>query len=203
MDESIPRLWTARKWMDPVTEDPAVGATELWEIYNTTADAHPMHIHETVFEVVNREGLALIGDEVVHPIRAGRHNLSARALGNGLQGHGRRLSRPGDPRQGPVQHPGPVRLALSHRGARGQRDDAPYRIGASAGGSPGSMKRRMGYLVDPDFISTRDEYAGGPQAAGLVLPAAISSVLHLPLRASSTPQEWAPGRRTTLGGLAT
>jgi FtsP/CotA-like multicopper oxidase with cupredoxin domain len=46
-------------WMDPVTENPAVGATEVWEFYNTTGDAHPMHIHEVVFEVVNREGLVL------------------------------------------------------------------------------------------------------------------------------------------------
>jgi spore coat protein A len=43
--------------MDPVTENPAVGATELWEFYNATADAHPMHIHEIVFEVVNRQAI--------------------------------------------------------------------------------------------------------------------------------------------------
>ena len=48
--------------MEPVTENPAVGATEVWEIYNTTADAHPMHVHEVAFEVVNREGLVLDGD---------------------------------------------------------------------------------------------------------------------------------------------
>ena len=52
-------VWTAHEWMDPVTENPAVGATEIWEIYNTTADAHPMHIHEIAFEVVNRQGLVL------------------------------------------------------------------------------------------------------------------------------------------------
>jgi FtsP/CotA-like multicopper oxidase with cupredoxin domain len=57
-------------WMDPVTEDPAIGATEVWEFYNTTGDAHPMHIHEIVFEVVNREGLALDADgEVEEPIQ--------------------------------------------------------------------------------------------------------------------------------------
>ena len=56
-------VWTERMWMDPVTENPAVGATEVWEIYNTTADAHPMHIHEIAFEVVNREGLVSTGDE--------------------------------------------------------------------------------------------------------------------------------------------
>ncbi len=62
-------IWTERKWMDPVTENPAVGATELWEFYNTTADAHPMHIHEIAFEVVNREGLVLEEGEVVKPIQ--------------------------------------------------------------------------------------------------------------------------------------
>ena len=63
-------VWTQRKWMDPVTENPAVGATEVWEIYNTTADAHPMHIHEIAFEVVNREGLVLNAEgEVAEPIQ--------------------------------------------------------------------------------------------------------------------------------------
>ncbi len=43
------------KWMDPLTELPAVGATEMWEIYNFTADAHPIHLHLVEFQVVNRE----------------------------------------------------------------------------------------------------------------------------------------------------
>jgi spore coat protein A, manganese oxidase len=63
-------VWTERLWMAPVTENPAVGATEVWEFYNTTGDAHPMHIHEIVFEVVNREGLVLDSDgEVLQPIQ--------------------------------------------------------------------------------------------------------------------------------------
>jgi spore coat protein A len=41
--------------MDPITENPSVGVTEVWEIYNATVDAHPMHVHEVVFEVVNRQ----------------------------------------------------------------------------------------------------------------------------------------------------
>jgi spore coat protein A, manganese oxidase len=61
-----------RLWMDPVTENPAVGATEVWELYNTTGDAHPMHIHEIAFEVVGRQGfrldendeIELVGDPV-------------------------------------------------------------------------------------------------------------------------------------------
>jgi FtsP/CotA-like multicopper oxidase with cupredoxin domain len=64
-----PGVWTERKWMERVTENPDVGATEVWEFYNTTGDAHPMHIHEIVFEVVNREGLVVDhDDEVLEPI---------------------------------------------------------------------------------------------------------------------------------------
>jgi FtsP/CotA-like multicopper oxidase with cupredoxin domain len=52
-----PATWNALKWMDPVTENPAVGATEVWEFYNATIDAHPMHIHEVLFQVVNRQAI--------------------------------------------------------------------------------------------------------------------------------------------------
>jgi FtsP/CotA-like multicopper oxidase with cupredoxin domain len=50
-----PGVFTKRLWMEPVTENPAVGATEVWELYNTTRDAHPMHVHELVFEVIDRQ----------------------------------------------------------------------------------------------------------------------------------------------------
>ncbi len=42
-------------WADPITENPAVGATEVWEMYNFTEDAHPIHIHEVHFQVVDRQ----------------------------------------------------------------------------------------------------------------------------------------------------
>jgi spore coat protein A, manganese oxidase len=42
-------------WMAPVTENPAPGATEIWEIHNFTEDAHPIHIHVVQFEIVSRE----------------------------------------------------------------------------------------------------------------------------------------------------
>ena len=51
-----------KMWADPVSENPQVGDTEVWELYNLTADAHPMHVHETVFEVVDRQGLVLDHD---------------------------------------------------------------------------------------------------------------------------------------------
>jgi FtsP/CotA-like multicopper oxidase with cupredoxin domain len=46
-----------KMWADPVTENPNVGDTEIWELYNFTADAHPMHVHEVVFEVVDRQAI--------------------------------------------------------------------------------------------------------------------------------------------------
>ena len=54
--------------MDPVTENPGVGETEIWELFNATADAHPMHVHEVTFEVVDREGLVMDGEEPEVPL---------------------------------------------------------------------------------------------------------------------------------------
>jgi spore coat protein A, manganese oxidase len=70
LGEVIDDVPEERLWMDPVTENPAVGSTEVWEFYNTTGDAHPMHVHEVVFEVVNREALETDEEgEVVEPIQ--------------------------------------------------------------------------------------------------------------------------------------
>jgi FtsP/CotA-like multicopper oxidase with cupredoxin domain len=52
-----PGSWTPLKWADPISENPAPGATEVWEFYNATADAHPIHVHEVAFEVVNRQDI--------------------------------------------------------------------------------------------------------------------------------------------------
>jgi spore coat protein A, manganese oxidase len=51
------------KWSDPISENPDLGATEVWEIFNFTADAHPIHLHQVMFEVVNRETF----DGIVRP----------------------------------------------------------------------------------------------------------------------------------------
>jgi spore coat protein A, manganese oxidase len=42
-------------WMDAVTENPALNSTEVWEIFNFTEDAHPIHLHLVAFEIVNRQ----------------------------------------------------------------------------------------------------------------------------------------------------
>ncbi|HEX5894146.1 MAG TPA: multicopper oxidase [Solirubrobacterales bacterium] len=44
-------------WDHPITESPRVGATEIWELHNFTQDAHPIHIHEVQFQVLDRRPL--------------------------------------------------------------------------------------------------------------------------------------------------
>ena len=48
-------------WHSPPTENPALGATEEWEIWNVTGDAHPVHLHLVHFEVLKREEIVWDG----------------------------------------------------------------------------------------------------------------------------------------------
>jgi FtsP/CotA-like multicopper oxidase with cupredoxin domain len=45
------------KWGANVSEQPTVGATEVWEIVNLTADAHPIHLHLVQFQLINRQAV--------------------------------------------------------------------------------------------------------------------------------------------------
>ena len=52
----------------PTTETPMLGSTEVWEIFNYTADAHPMHLHEVQYQVLGRYMMSqtdINGDGVV------------------------------------------------------------------------------------------------------------------------------------------
>ena len=49
-DNPVPKGWD-----EPITENPALNSIEVWEMYNFTEDAHPIHIHEVQFEVVDRQ----------------------------------------------------------------------------------------------------------------------------------------------------
>jgi FtsP/CotA-like multicopper oxidase with cupredoxin domain len=42
-------------WHSPTTENPALDATEEWEIWNVTGDAHPVHLHLVHFEILGRK----------------------------------------------------------------------------------------------------------------------------------------------------
>jgi spore coat protein A len=55
----LPMLGTAEAgglgWADPITEHPGLGDTEIWEIHNATEDAHPIHLHEVAFRLLDRQ----------------------------------------------------------------------------------------------------------------------------------------------------
>jgi spore coat protein A len=42
----------------PITEQPILGETELWQIFNFTADAHPIHLHLVQFDVLERYNIS-------------------------------------------------------------------------------------------------------------------------------------------------
>ena len=127
-----------RMWMDPVTENPAVGATEVWEFYNTTADAHPMHVHEVAFEVVNRArpGAGRDGRSRCSPCQLAGNAAPPEPWEIGLQGHGHRLSGRGHAHQGQFNTPGQFVWhchIVEHEDNEMMR---PYRIGPEQPGQP-------------------------------------------------------------------
>jgi spore coat protein A len=54
-----PQLGTATGgvllWHDPITENPHLNDVEVWEIYNASEDAHPIHLHLVQFQVLSRQ----------------------------------------------------------------------------------------------------------------------------------------------------
>jgi FtsP/CotA-like multicopper oxidase with cupredoxin domain len=44
-------------WHSPTTENPALGDTEVWEVFNVTGDSHPVHLHLVHFEVLERRAI--------------------------------------------------------------------------------------------------------------------------------------------------
>ena len=55
----LPSLGTLEKgplsFTDLLTENPELNTAETWEIYNTTVDAHPIHLHLVHFQVINTQ----------------------------------------------------------------------------------------------------------------------------------------------------
>ncbi len=48
---------------DPITENIKLNDTEIWELYNTTVDAHPIHLHLVKFQVISRQKFSATVDE--------------------------------------------------------------------------------------------------------------------------------------------
>jgi FtsP/CotA-like multicopper oxidase with cupredoxin domain len=50
-----PSAGFGRPYESTPTETPSAGSTEVWEIFNTTADVHPMHFHLVNVQLINRQ----------------------------------------------------------------------------------------------------------------------------------------------------
>lgn len=48
-------LLNATYWRQPITENPRLNSTEIWEFVNLTEDTHPIHLHMVRFQVLNRQ----------------------------------------------------------------------------------------------------------------------------------------------------
>ena len=52
---------TRARWSTAIQsrEKPRAGSKEVWEFHNTTADAHPIHMHLVDFQILNREDFSI------------------------------------------------------------------------------------------------------------------------------------------------
>jgi len=56
LGDTIIDLLGNANWDDPVTENPVLDTVEIWDLINTTDDAHPIHIHLIAFQIIERRG---------------------------------------------------------------------------------------------------------------------------------------------------
>jgi FtsP/CotA-like multicopper oxidase with cupredoxin domain len=131
-------LPVARHWGHEITENPALGSTEVWEYYNTTADAHPMHIHEIAFQVIGREGLVLDEEgDVTLPIDLDGNVTQPEAWESGFKDTV--IAYPGQVTRLKAQFSSPGQFVwhchiVEHEDNEMMR---PYRIGPEQPGQPG------------------------------------------------------------------
>jgi FtsP/CotA-like multicopper oxidase with cupredoxin domain len=55
IDEPLGVFLNGQKWDGVLTETPRVGSTEDWYLVNPTGDAHPIHTHLTMFQLLYRQ----------------------------------------------------------------------------------------------------------------------------------------------------
>jgi spore coat protein A, manganese oxidase len=72
---SMLMLLNHKHWHEPVTEQPRLNSTEIWEFVNLTEDTHPMHLHLVRFQVLDRR---------VFDVYSYRNGKGTRYLGEAL-----------------------------------------------------------------------------------------------------------------------
>ena len=126
--------WTTMRWEDAVTENPARARPRSGSSTTRPPTPIPMHIHEVALpggEPAGRSSSTRSETTVRVGRRRARHRRRPSRGRRGWKDTVDRLPRPGHSRADAVRARRSVRLALPHRRARGQRDDAalPDRAG--------------------------------------------------------------------------
>ena len=71
-------------WFEPITENPGLNNWEVWEVYNTTEDAHPIHIHLVAFLIINRESFSGTVQERRQPQHDGSEGVGGVLLADSI-----------------------------------------------------------------------------------------------------------------------
>ena len=71
-------------WFEEITENPAWNSVEVWEIYNATVDAHPIHLHLVSLQIQNRESFTGTIVEKDQPQHDGAVGIGGRLLSNSI-----------------------------------------------------------------------------------------------------------------------
>ena len=74
-------------WNDPITENPMKNDVEIWEVYNATGDAHPIHLHLVKFQILDRQPFTTVDGGGV-PLPEPEAAVKDQLLHNGLYGTG-------------------------------------------------------------------------------------------------------------------
>jgi len=53
------------KRFDEITEFPKLGSAEVWRFVNSSGMVHPMHMHLTMFQIIDRQNFVMVGDSIV------------------------------------------------------------------------------------------------------------------------------------------
>ena len=72
LGDLVAGVGTPLLWSDPPTQTPTTDTTEIWNIWNLSPDAHPIHIHLTEFQILDRQNLVVdpvsgVGTPVLAP----------------------------------------------------------------------------------------------------------------------------------------
>jgi spore coat protein A, manganese oxidase len=67
--EPMIMLLGGKRWMDPITEKPCLDTVEIWNLINSTDDAHPIHLHLVRFQILDRRRFDKFDFQMRHKLR--------------------------------------------------------------------------------------------------------------------------------------